>query len=191
MGERVATLLRLLLPQATTASKPKGAQGTGMVDAYIGLGANLGDATAALAQATKDVARLPGTAVIARSSLYRTAPITTADGMQVQASGDDYLNAVLKIETSLPAPVLLQHLLRIESAAGRERPYLHAPRTLDLDLLMYGSGHIESPYLTVPHPRMWQRAFVLVPLAEIGPGLVSDVQLEAVKDQRIERLSGL
>lgn len=162
-----------------------------MVDAYIGLGANLGDAAAALAQATKDVARLPGTTVIARSSIYRTAPITTADGAQVEASGNDYLNAVLKIQTSLPAPVLLQHLLQIELAAGRERPYLHAPRTLDLDLLIYGSGHIESPQLTVPHPRMWQRAFVLVPLAEIGPGLVNDLQLEAVKHQRIERLSGL
>jgi 2-amino-4-hydroxy-6-hydroxymethyldihydropteridine diphosphokinase len=159
-----------------------------MVDAYIGLGANLGDAAAALAQATKDVARLPGTAVIARSSLYRTAPITTADGAQVQTSGEDYFNAVLRIETSLPAPVLLQHLLRIELSAGRERPYLHAPRTLDLDLLMYGSGHIESPHLTVPHPRMWQRAFVLVPLAEIAPGLVSAAQLAAVAQQRIERL---
>jgi len=162
-----------------------------MVDAYIGLGANLGDAGAALAQATKDVARLPGTTVVTRSSIYRTAPITTFDGAQVEAPGNDYLNAVLKIQTSLPAPVLLRHLLQIESAAGRERPYLHAPRTLDLDLLIYGNGHIESPRLTVPHPRMWQRAFVLVPLAEVGPGLVSDRQLEAVRHQRIERVSGL
>lgn len=162
-----------------------------MVDAYIGLGANLGDAAAAFAQATRDVACLPVTTVIARSSVYRTAPITTADGAQVEAPGDDYLNAVLKIRTTLPAPVLLQHLLQIELAAGRERPYLHAPRTLDLDLLIYGSGYIESPHLTVPHPRMWQRAFVLVPLAELGLGLVSDLQLEAVKNQRIERLSGL
>jgi len=162
-----------------------------MVDAYIGLGANLGDAVAALAQAAKDVARLPGTTVIARSSLYRTAPVTTADGMQVQAPGDDYLNAVIKIQTRLPAPVLLRHLLQIELAAGRERPYLDAPRTLDLDLLIYGSGHIESTHLTVPHPRMWQRAFVLVPLAEIAPDLVSTTQLAVVAGQRIERLDSL
>lgn len=162
-----------------------------MVDAYIGLGANLGDAAAALAQATKDVAQLPGTMVIARSGLYRTAPIATADGVQVETAGNDYLNAVLKIQTSLPAPVLLRHLLQIELSAGRERPYLHAPRTLDLDLLIYGSGHIDSPHLIVPHPRMWQRAFVLVPLAEVGPELVSDLQLEAVRHQRIERLPGL
>lgn len=162
-----------------------------MVDAYIGLGANLGDAAAALAQAAEDVDRLPDTTVIARSSLYRTAPIITADGAQVQAPGDDYLNAVLKIQTGLPAPVLLQHLLQLELTAGRERPYLHAPRTLDLDLLIYGSGHIESPHLTVPHPRMWQRAFVLVPLAEIAPGLVSATQLVAVAGQRIERLDPL
>lgn len=158
-----------------------------MVDAYIGLGANLGDAAAALAQAVKDVSGLPGTKVVARSSLYRTAPITTTGGAQVQAPGDDYLNAVIKIQTSLPAPVLLQHLLQIELAAGRERPHLHAPRTLDLDVLLYGSGRIDSPHLTVPHPRMWQRAFVLVPLAEVTPALAGADELTAVAHQRIEK----
>jgi 2-amino-4-hydroxy-6-hydroxymethyldihydropteridine diphosphokinase len=99
--------------------------------------------------------------------------------------GSDYLNAVAEIQTSLNAPALLQCLQQLEQAAGRERPYPDAPRTLDLDLLLYGSASIQSADLTVPHPRMWQRAFVLVPLAEIAPGLVGHSHLQAVQGQKI------
>ena len=105
--------------------------------------------------------------------------------------GDNYINAVVEIETQLPAPTLLQHLQQIELAAGRERPYVNAPRKLDLDLLLYGDGFIDSPQLTVPHPRMWQRAFVLLPLAEIAPSMVSAVRWDVVNNQRIERVGSL
>lgn len=153
-------------------------------DVFVALGANLGDAAQTLRQAVAAVGRLPHTRVRKASSLYRTAP--------VDSSGPDYLNAVLQLQTALPAPVLLQALQAIETEAGRERPYRNAPRTLDLDILLYGSGQIDSPHLQVPHPRMTQRAFVLEPLAEIAPERVSPAQREAVAGQRIERLeSGL
>ena len=157
-----------------------------MVTAYIALGANLGDAVAALQQAVAAINTLPDCAVKKTSSLYKTAPLETLPG---HAPGDDYINAVVEIETSLPAPTLLQHLQQIELAAGRQRPYINAPRTLDLDLLLYGNGRIDSTHLTVPHPRMWQRAFVLVPLAEIAPHLVNAAQLDAVNEQQIRKLS--
>ena len=159
-----------------------------MVSAYVALGANLGDAAAALWQAIDAIGRLPLTRVCQTSSLYKTAPLDTDAGEGSPAPGDDYFNAVVELETGLTAPDLLTHLQQIEQEAGRERPYRNAPRTLDLDLLLYGSGRIESAHLTVPHPRMTQRAFVLVPLAEIAPGLVTREQLEAVAAQRIERL---
>lgn len=156
-----------------------------MVCAYIALGANLGDAAVALGRAAEAINDLPHTQVRQRSSLYKTAPLDADSG---RAPGDDYFNAVVAAETSLTAPELLAHLQHIEQRAGRERPYRNAPRTLDLDLLLYGSARIDSACLTVPHPRMFQRAFVLVPLAEIAPGLVSTEQLEAVQRQSIERL---
>ena len=156
-----------------------------MVTAYIALGANLGDAVAALQQAVAAINTLPDCAVKKTSSLYRTAPLETLPG---HAPGDDYINAVVEIETLLTAPTLLQHLQQIELVAGRERPYINAPRTLDLDFLLYGNGRIDSTHLTVPHPRMWQRAFVLVPLAEIAPHLVNAAQLDAVKLQKTSRL---
>jgi 2-amino-4-hydroxy-6-hydroxymethyldihydropteridine diphosphokinase len=159
------------------------------VSAYIALGANLGDAAAALRQAVQAIGRLPLTRVRQSSSLYKTAPLDTDSGSAVVAPGDDYLNAVVELETALTAPALLDHLQQIEQQAGRERPYRNAPRTLDLDLLLYGSARIDSARLTVPHPRMMQRAFVLVPLAEIAPGLVSPEHLEAVEHQRIEQLN--
>ena len=169
-----------------------------MVTAYIALGANLGDAAAAIRVALRAISRLPQTSVVNTSSLYKTAPLAADESerkegealltIKTAALGGDYLNAVVEVETGLGAPVLLQHLQQIEQAAGRERPYLNAPRTLDLDLLLYGNASIYSAHLVVPHPRMWQRAFVLVPLAEIAPTLVSDLQLEAVEDQRIDRL---
>jgi 2-amino-4-hydroxy-6-hydroxymethyldihydropteridine diphosphokinase len=162
-----------------------------MVCAYVALGANLGDAAAALRQAVQAIGDLPLTQVRQSSSLYKTAPLDTDAGEESAAPGNDYLNAVVELETGLTAPALLGHLQQIEQQAGRERPYRNAPRTLDLDLLLYGSARIESAGLTLPHPRMTQRAFVLVPLAEIEPGLVGAAQLAAVAHQPIERVSKL
>ena len=156
------------------------------VRAYIALGANLGDAPATLRQAIQAMDQLPGTRVAEASSLYRTAPIISSPAGS--DAGPDYINAVVALDTSLPALELLDQLQTLEQAAGRERPYRDAPRTLDLDLLLYGQSRIDSPRLTVPHARMWQRAFVLVPLAEIAPELVSPAQLAAVADQAIRRL---
>jgi 2-amino-4-hydroxy-6-hydroxymethyldihydropteridine diphosphokinase len=150
------------------------------VTAYVALGANLGDALRAVREAFDALCRLPDTLLVSQSSLYRTAP--------VDSSGPDYINAVAEISTRLAAPELLSRLQRIEAGAGRERPYRNAPRTLDLDLLLFGDARISSPNLQVPHPRMFERAFVLVPLAEIAPQRVTPLQLAAVKDQGIRRL---
>ena len=158
------------------------------VAAYVALGANLGDAAASLRQAATALDRLPLTRVRSASSLYRTAPLDTDSGGDARAPGAQYINAVVALETGLTAPALLDHLLRLESRAGRERPYRNAPRTLDLDLLLYGCARVESVRLTVPHPRMLLRAFVLAPLAEIAPDKVNAEQLDAVKHQVIERL---
>ncbi len=150
------------------------------VTAFVALGANLGDAAQALRDALAALGDTPGVGLVRASSLYRTAPI--------QSTGPDYINAVAEVSTTLTAPDLLDVLQAIEQQAGRERPYRNAPRTLDLDLLLFGGAHIDSARLTVPHPRMAQRAFVLVPLAEIAPALVSGGQLAAVADQSIERI---
>ena len=152
----------------------------GPVTAYVALGANLGDPQRALHDAMDRLATLPGTTVIARSSLYRTAPVGT--------TGPDFINAVVEIRTALTAPDLLDTLLSIETEAGRERPWPNAPRTLDLDLLLYGGARIDSPRLTVPHPRMNERAFVLVPLSEIAPALVPPQALAALTSQVIARI---
>ncbi|MCZ8255860.1 MAG: 2-amino-4-hydroxy-6-hydroxymethyldihydropteridine diphosphokinase [Polaromonas sp.] len=162
-----------------------------MVCAYVALGANLGDAAAALRQAVKSIGQLPLTQVRQSSSLYKKAPLDTDAREESAAPGNDYLNAVVELETGLTAFDLLSHLQQIEQDAGRERPYRNAPRTLDLDLLLYGSARIESERLTVPHPRMTQRAFVLVPLAEIAAGLVSAEQLQAVAHQAVARQGSL
>lgn len=151
------------------------------VTAFIGLGANLGDAAVAVRAAIARLDEVPGTRVLRTSSLYRTAPH--------EASGPDFINAVAQVETQLDAMQLLAQLQAIENAAGRERPYRNAPRTLDLDLLLYGGACMASKTLVVPHPRMNERAFVLVPLAEIAPALVSREQLDAVAGQPIERLA--
>jgi 2-amino-4-hydroxy-6-hydroxymethyldihydropteridine diphosphokinase len=147
------------------------------VVAYVGLGANLGDAARAVREAAESIHRLDGTRVTGRSSLYRTAPH--------EAAGPDFINAVVRISTQMAAPDLLAALQQLESAAGRKRSYVNAPRTLDLDLLMYGDARISSASLTVPHPRMGERAFVLVPLAEIAPDLVSPGQLMAASGQAL------
>ena len=151
------------------------------VTAWVALGANLGDAQATVRQALRDLQALPHTTVVAASSLYRTAPH--------EAQGPDFINAVAMLSTRLSAPGLLDALQSLENAAGRERPYVNAPRTLDLDLLFYGDARIDSPRLTVPHPRWQERAFVLVPLAEIAPQRVPADQLRAVAGQPIEKLA--
>ena len=157
-----------------------------MVLASIGLGANLGEPLATLARALDELAHLPGSTLLARSPVYRSAPI--------DASGPDFFNAVALLRTGLRPQTLLGELQRIEALHGRERPYRNAPRTLDLDLLLYGDERFAEPGLTVPHPRMHQRGFVLRPLADVAPdatipglGRVSD-WLAKVADQDIERL---
>ena len=151
------------------------------VTAYVGLGANLGDAAQAVRQAIGALAALPHSRLLAASSLYGSAPH--------QAEGPDFVNAVVALATRLTAPALLAELQRIEAAAGRERPFRHAPRTLDLDLIALGDEvwpdlegqkdwmaldparqRVEAPdRLILPHPRLQDRAFVLIPLADICP----------------------
>lgn len=150
------------------------------VDACIALGANLGDAAQALRDALAALDAHPGVRVLRTSGFYRTAP--------VDAGGPDFINAVAMVATTLTAPSLLAALQGIEQSAGRLRPYRNAPRTLDLDLLTYGTARIDSPVLTVPHPRMMDRAFVLVPLREVLPDRVPPQALDAVRNQAVERL---
>lgn len=149
--------------------------------AWIGLGANLGDARAALRGALQAMAQLPGTEVVQVSGLYRSAP--------VDAGGPDYLNAVAWLRTALAPLALLHALQAIERGAGRERPYRNAPRTLDLDVLLYGDRQLDTPELALPHPRMTERAFVLLPLAELQPQRVTRQQLQSVARQAIERIA--
>ncbi len=150
------------------------------VQAFVAIGANLGDARATVLEAMDRLDRLPRTRVTARSSLYRSAP--------VDAGGPDFINAVVALRTGLAPRALLAEMQRLETEAGRERPFRHAPRTLDLDLLRHGDAVLDDPVLTLPHPRMEERAFVLRPLAEIAPALVDPARLARVADQRIERL---
>jgi 2-amino-4-hydroxy-6-hydroxymethyldihydropteridine diphosphokinase len=147
------------------------------VIAYVGLGANLGDPVQSVLDAITRIAQLPHTAVLRESSLYRTAP--------VEATGPHYINAVVEISTELGPVELLAHLQRLEAEAGRERPYPNAPRTLDLDLLLHGDAVVDTADLQVPHRRMYGRAFVLVPLAEIAPHRVTPGQLAAVSGQEL------
>ncbi len=154
--------------------------------AYIGLGANLGDPLQAVRDALDALRALPQTRLDAISSYYLSAP--------VDAGGDDFVNAVARVQTSLPPHELLAGLQGIEARFGRERPFRNAPRTLDLDLLLYGEQIIHDAVLEVPHPRMMMRAFVLLPLLELdaalcvpGQGPASDF-LPAVRDQQIRRL---
>jgi len=150
------------------------------VTAYIALGANLGDARSTVRQAVQALGTLPQTRLVRSSSLYRTAPI--------DSSGPDYINAVAEVATTLSPQALLTELQRLEQAAGRERPYRNAPRTLDLDILLYGDITLDTPALTIPHPRMHDRAFVLLPLAEIAPARVGSDLLQAVANQAVKRL---
>lgn len=147
---------------------------------WIGLGANVGDTHAALRWAVQAMRQLPSTRVLRVSSMYRSAP--------VDASGPDYLNAVAALHTTLTPAALWHALQDMEHAAGRQRPYRNAPRTLDLDVLLWGDTCIHTPNLTVPHPRLYERAFVLLPLHELCPERVSAQHLHAVAAQRIERI---
>lgn len=156
--------------------------------AFIALGANLGDAKTALDGAISRIDLQEGISVLRRSSFYKTEPI--------DSSGPDYMNAVIEVETQLSPEELLQTLLTIEKEFGRVRPVgIHnAPRTMDLDLLLYENQTKETDFLMLPHPRMHERAFVLVPLCEIAPyvnipgkGQAKEF-LFAVKDQKIEKM---
>lgn len=156
------------------------------VQACVGLGANLGDARGTLEAALAALAAAPHTTLVARSALYRSAPI--------EATGPDFINAVAVLRSGLTALECLGWLQALEAAHGRERPYVNAPRTLDLDLLLWNGETIDTPQLQVPHPRMHLRAFVLLPLAELLPELhipghgPLQALLPAVRGQAIERL---
>jgi 2-amino-4-hydroxy-6-hydroxymethyldihydropteridine diphosphokinase len=156
------------------------------VIAFIGLGANLGDAAATVREAAQALARLPGTTLLALSSLYRSSPI--------DAPGPDFVNAVARLSTRLSPHELLSALQALESAHGRLRPYRNAPRTLDLDLLTYDHLQHEDAALTIPHPRAHLRRFVVEPMAELEPdgaipgrGSLSDL-LHGLTGQALQRL---
>ena len=155
--------------------------------AFIGLGANLGDREGNVRRAFAALAELPGTRLLAASSLYRSAPV----GVSAQP---DFVNAVAEITTALGARALLEALLAAERRSGRRREFPGAPRTLDLDLLLYGDRVIDEPGLIVPHPRMHERAFVLAPLAEIAPDIAipgkgcAGALLAACTDQKVEKI---
>jgi 2-amino-4-hydroxy-6-hydroxymethyldihydropteridine diphosphokinase len=150
------------------------------VKAYIGIGANLGDARATVLQAIIRLMQLPQTQMGAQSGLFKTAPI--------DAQGDDYVNAVVELTTALDALELLHHLQEIELSFGRERSYRNAPRTLDLDVLLFGEQHIALEHLTVPHPRMSERAFVLLPLLQIAPSIL--IPGKGAASQFLQQVSG-
>ncbi|MCC7006263.1 MAG: 2-amino-4-hydroxy-6-hydroxymethyldihydropteridine diphosphokinase [Ottowia sp.] len=138
-----------------------------MVIAYLGLGANLGDAPQTLKEAVIDLAQCPNVTPVSHSSLYRSQPY--------QADGPDFFNMVVSVETSLDAQRLYAICAGIETKFGRKRSYRNAPRTLDIDLLLYGDQRLASVDLVIPHPRMTERAFVLHPLLELVPDLTIPV----------------
>jgi len=153
--------------------------------AYIGLGANLGDARQTIAIAINTLRSAPEIFALLQAPLYHSDP--------VDAQGPVFINTVVAIDTTLEPLALLDLLQSIEQQHGRERPYQNAPRTLDLDLLLYGDLTINTPRLTVPHPRMHQRAFVLRPLQDLAPDLqLAQGSLNALlidcQDQKLERI---
>lgn len=156
--------------------------------AYIALGSNLQDPASQVKKAFAALQQLPQTRLIRCSSLYHTPPV----GYDNQP---DFINAAAQLETTLQPEALLQALLAIETGFGRERPFPNAPRVLDLDLLLYDDLRLQTPTLTLPHPRMQERGFVLFPLAEIAPeahipgqGRVIDL-LEKLPPQGVEKLA--
>jgi 2-amino-4-hydroxy-6-hydroxymethyldihydropteridine diphosphokinase len=155
--------------------------------AFVGLGSNLEEPRSQLQRAFAELDRLPGTHLVARSSLYRSAPLGYADQ-------PEFVNAVAEIETALPPQDLLQALLQIEHEHGRERTFRNAPRTLDLDVLLYDDAQMHEHGLTIPHPQMHLRAFVLQPLLEIAPDAVipgmgkARQALQNCREQVLEKL---
>jgi 2-amino-4-hydroxy-6-hydroxymethyldihydropteridine diphosphokinase len=156
--------------------------------AYVGIGSNLGQSAARVCEAFDALDQLPGTRLVRRSSLYRSAP-------QGYRDQPDFVNAVAELDTTRDAALLLAGLQAIEERAGRQRSFRNAPRTLDLDLLLFGTARIAEPGLEVPHPRMHERAFVLVPLLELAPQLsipgIGPAQecLARITGQTVEKLA--
>ncbi|HEY9270415.1 2-amino-4-hydroxy-6-hydroxymethyldihydropteridine diphosphokinase [Achromobacter sp.] len=159
---------------------------TALVRAYVGLGANLGDGAATLRRVLAELRETDGIVAVTASPFYRTAP--------VEATGPDFTNAVAALDTRLTPLALLDVLQALENLHGRERPYKNAPRTLDLDLLLYGDTALNHERLVLPHPRMHLRAFVLMPLRDLAPGLslqgkpIND-WIDAIHDQPIARIA--
>jgi len=156
-----------------------------LVRAYIGLGANLGDSAATLRRVLAQLQATDGIDAVTASPFYRSAP--------VDATGPDFVNAVAALDTRLPPLALLDALQALENQHGRLRPYKNAPRTLDLDLLTYGDVLLDHERLTLPHPRMHQRAFVLLPLHDLAPDMLVNGRpistwVAQIRDQAIERL---
>lgn len=154
------------------------------VRAYVGLGANLGDGAATLRQVLAELQDTDGILAVAASPFYRSAP--------VEATGPDFINAVAAVDTDLAPLALLDALQALENRHGRQRPYRNAPRTLDLDLLLYGDVRMEHERLSLPHPRMRLRAFVLLPLRDLAPEMALEGRriedwIGGVRDQAIER----
>jgi 2-amino-4-hydroxy-6-hydroxymethyldihydropteridine diphosphokinase len=156
--------------------------------AYVGLGANLGEPRRQVEAALTELDAIPRTQLLKASSLYRSAPVG-------YAHQPEYVNAVAELETGLAAHALLAALQAIESRHGRSRSFADAPRTLDLDILLFGDAMLSDPGLTIPHPRMHERAFVLKPLLEIAPdaevpgrGAAQDL-LKACAEQDVERVA--
>ena len=168
--------------QAQSAAKPDVGQ-----RCFIALGANLGDPVLTVQAAIHALRELPQTEFVAASSLYRTAPV----GLRHQP---DFINAVVELIAVTPAPTFLESLFEIEARFGRRRSVKNAPRTLDLDLLLYGDEVRNDPQLTLPHPRLHERAFVLAPLAEIAPRLTIPGRgpvkrlLAGCAEQKVEKL---
>jgi 2-amino-4-hydroxy-6-hydroxymethyldihydropteridine diphosphokinase len=156
--------------------------------AFVGLGANLDDPAGQVRQAFLELDAIAHTRVVKASSLYRSDPLGYAGQPR-------FVNAVAQLETGLPAPRLLAELQAIEARHGRRRSFPNAPRTLDLDLLLFADATVDVPGLKIPHPRMHERAFVLLPLLEIDPGAAIPGRgparplLEQCAQQRIERLA--
>jgi len=155
--------------------------------AYVGIGSNQAEPVKQVEEALLELDRLPHSRLVKRSSLYKSAPVGFAD----QA---DFINAVAQLETGIPADRLLSELQQIESRHGRRRSFANAPRTLDLDLLLFAKLELRTQRLTLPHPRMHERAFVLKPLLEISPeisipgvGPAKD-SLKNVENQIVERI---
>lgn len=159
-----------------------------MALAFIGLGGNIGDAKQLIKDAIVCLAQRPELRVKTRSCMYKSAP--------VDATGNDFINAVISIETDIQPKELLAICHQVENQFGRERPFLNAPRTLDLDLLIYDQVEVADEFLTIPHPRLTERAFVLLPLLEISPDLnlpnLGELSqyLKQVEHQRIEKVQG-